>query len=103
MGPQAPESSLNDSGQQSPLFRLAITQILVSKQPGHSQGGNTVMGHCLEGITVPADKPQKAVSRDGFGWLQDLPWWQQWMGGHKGEKEGVPDSVRCQRSDVICV
>lgn len=61
------------------------------------------MGHCLEGITVPADEPQRAVGRDGFGWLQDLPWCQQRTGGPKGEKKRVPDSVRCQRSDVICV
>ena len=46
------------------------------------------MGHCLEGITVPADKPQKAVSRDGLGGCRTCLGGSSGWGDIKGKRKG---------------
>lgn len=35
------------------------------------------MDHNTEGITIPADKPQRAMTRVYFRGLQEFPLWQQ--------------------------
>lgn len=43
------------------------------------------MGHNTEGITILADKPQRAMTRVCFRGLQEFPLWQQQPGVLRGK------------------
>lgn len=72
----------------------------MSKQPRHSLGGSTAIGHSTEGITVPADQPQRAMTRVCFRGCRTFLGGSVERGTQGGKQERVPCTAGGQRSDA---